>query len=48
MSEAAHQIVFREAHTMAVHMTVPVSCDGLNTVNFSPMGATPSPTSILR
>jgi YVTN family beta-propeller protein len=38
MSEAAHQIVFRDAHTMAVRKTVPVSCDGVNHVDFSPDG----------
>ncbi|MFU8850788.1 hypothetical protein ACNAW0_07355 [Micromonospora sp. SL1-18] len=38
MSEAAHQIVFRDAHTMAVHKAVPVSCDGVNHVDFSPDG----------
>jgi YVTN family beta-propeller protein len=38
MSEAAHQIVFRDAHTMAIHKTVPVSCDGVNHVDFSPDG----------
>jgi YVTN family beta-propeller protein len=38
MSEAAHQIVFRDAHTMAVHKTVPVSCDGVNHADFSPDG----------
>jgi YVTN family beta-propeller protein len=38
MSEAAHQIVFRDAHTMAVHKTVPVGCDGVNHADFSPDG----------
>jgi YVTN family beta-propeller protein len=38
MSEAAHQIVFRDAHTMAVRKTVPVSCDGVNHADFSPDG----------
>jgi YVTN family beta-propeller protein len=38
MSEAAHQIVFRDAHTMAVTKTVPVHCDGVNHVDFSPDG----------
>jgi YVTN family beta-propeller protein len=38
MSEAAHQIVFRDAHTMAVHKTVPVNCDGVNHADFSPDG----------
>ena len=38
MSEAAHQIVFRDAHTMAVEKTVKVNCDGVNHVDFSPDG----------
>src|SRR5437868_11070205 len=38
MSEAAHEIVFRDAHTMAVHKTVPVTCDGVNHADFSPDG----------
>jgi YVTN family beta-propeller protein len=38
MSEAAHQIVFRDAHTMAITKIVPVSCDGLNHADFSPDG----------
>jgi YVTN family beta-propeller protein len=38
MSEAAHQIVFRNAHTMAVVKTVPVNCDGVNHADFSPDG----------
>jgi YVTN family beta-propeller protein len=38
MAEAAHQIVFRDAHTMAVHKTVPVTCDGVNHADFSPDG----------
>jgi YVTN family beta-propeller protein len=38
MAEAAHQIVFRDPHTMAVHKTVPVTCDGVNHADFSPDG----------
>jgi YVTN family beta-propeller protein len=38
MSEAAHEIVFRDPHTMAVIKTVPVSCDGVNHADFSPDG----------
>lgn len=38
MSEAAHQIVFRDARTMAVYKKVPVSCEGVNHVDFSPDG----------
>jgi YVTN family beta-propeller protein len=38
MSEAAHEIVFRDAHTMAVEKTVKVNCDGVNHVDFSPDG----------
>ena len=38
MSEAAHEIVFRDPHTMAVVKTVPVSCDGVNHADFSPDG----------
>jgi YVTN family beta-propeller protein len=38
MSEAAHQIVFRDAHTMAIHKTLPVHCDGVNHADFSPDG----------
>jgi len=38
MAEAAHQIVFRDPHTMAVRKTVPVSCDGVNHADFSPDG----------
>jgi YVTN family beta-propeller protein len=38
MSEAAHQIVFRDAHTMAITKVVPVGCDGLNHADFSPDG----------
>ena len=38
MSEAAHEIVFRDAHSMAIVKTVPVSCDGVNHADFSPDG----------
>jgi YVTN family beta-propeller protein len=38
MSEAAHQLVFRDAHTMAITKIVPVTCDGLNHADFSPDG----------
>ncbi|WP_084557543.1 YncE family protein [Hamadaea tsunoensis] len=38
MSEAAHQIVFRDAHTLRVVRTLPVSCDGVNHADFSPDG----------
>jgi YVTN family beta-propeller protein len=38
MSEAAHQIVFRDAHTMAVTKTMPVPCDGVNHADFSADG----------
>jgi YVTN family beta-propeller protein len=38
MSEAAHEIVFRDPHTMAVAKTVPVSCDGVNHADFSTDG----------
>jgi YVTN family beta-propeller protein len=38
MSEAAHQIVFRDPHTMAIVKTVPVNCDGVNHADFSPDG----------
>jgi YVTN family beta-propeller protein len=35
VAEAARQIVFRDANTMAVVKTVPVSCDGVNHADFS-------------
>jgi YVTN family beta-propeller protein len=38
MAEAAHQIVFRDPHTMAIHKTVPVTCDGVNHADFSADG----------
>jgi YVTN family beta-propeller protein len=38
MAEAAHQIVFRDPHTMAVRKTVPVPCSGVNHADFSPDG----------
>src|SRR6185369_8419687 len=36
MSEAAHQIVFCDAHSMKVVRSLPVSCDGVNHADFSP------------
>jgi YVTN family beta-propeller protein len=38
MAERRHQIVFRDAHTMAVHKVVPVNCAGVNHADFSPDG----------
>ena len=38
MSEAAHQIVFRDAHTMAIRKVVPVQCGGVNHADFSADG----------
>jgi YVTN family beta-propeller protein len=38
MSEAAHQIVFRDPHTMEIRKTLPVHCDGVNHADFSPDG----------
>jgi YVTN family beta-propeller protein len=38
MSEAQHQIVFRNAHTMAVRKVVPVRCHGANHADFSADG----------
>jgi YVTN family beta-propeller protein len=38
MAEAAHQIVFRDPHTMQIRSTLPVNCDGLNHVDFSADG----------
>src|SRR5262249_34978310 len=35
MAEAAHQIVFRDPHTLAVRKVVPVPCDGVNHADFS-------------
>jgi len=38
MSETRRQIVFRDAHTMAVVKTLPVHCAGVNHADFSPDG----------
>jgi len=38
MAESAHQIVFRDPHTMAIRKTVPVHCDGVNHADFSADG----------
>ena len=38
MSEDAHQIVFRDPHTMAIDKVVPVSCNGVNHADFSANG----------
>jgi YVTN family beta-propeller protein len=38
VAEAARQIVFRDANTMAVVKTVPVPCDGVNHADFSADG----------
>jgi YVTN family beta-propeller protein len=38
MAEAKKEIVFRDPHTLAVRNTVPVSCAGVNHVDFSPDG----------
>jgi YVTN family beta-propeller protein len=38
MAEAAHQIVFRDPHTLAVTNTISVDCDGVNHADFSPDG----------
>lgn len=35
MAEGAHQIVFRDPHTMAVSKAIPVTCDGVNHADFS-------------
>jgi YVTN family beta-propeller protein len=38
MAEAAHQIVFRDPHTMAIRKVVHVGCGGVNHADFSPDG----------
>jgi YVTN family beta-propeller protein len=38
MSEARHQIVLRDPHTLALRKTVPVNCAGVNHADFSPDG----------
>jgi YVTN family beta-propeller protein len=38
MAEAAHQIVFRDPHTMAPIKTIDVTCDGVNHADFSANG----------
>jgi YVTN family beta-propeller protein len=38
MAEAAHEIVFRDPHTMAIHKIVHVPCSGVNHADFSPDG----------
>jgi YVTN family beta-propeller protein len=38
MAEARHEIVFRDPHTMAIHKTLHVACDGVNHADFSPNG----------
>jgi YVTN family beta-propeller protein len=38
MAERLHQIVFRDAHTLAVHKVLPVACAGVNHADFSPDG----------
>jgi len=38
MASADRQIVFRDAHTMAVHKAVPAGCDGVNHADFSTDG----------
>lgn len=38
MASADRQLVFRDAHTMAVVKTVPVDCAGVNHADFSPDG----------
>lgn len=38
MAERLHEIVFRDAHTMAVHKVVHVNCAGVNHADFSPNG----------
>ncbi len=38
MAEAAHQIVFRDPHTMAPIKTIDVTCDGVNHADFSADG----------
>jgi YVTN family beta-propeller protein len=38
MAEAAHQIVFRDPHTMALRKSLHVPCSGVNHADFSPDG----------
>jgi YVTN family beta-propeller protein len=38
MAEAAHEIVFRDPHTMVIRKVVPVTCAGVNHADFSPNG----------
>jgi YVTN family beta-propeller protein len=38
MAESAHQIVFRDPHTMAIRHTLPVQCNGVNHADFSADG----------
>ena len=38
MASADRQLVFRDAHTMAVHKAVPAGCGGVNHADFSPDG----------
>ena len=38
MAESAHQIVFRDPHTMAIRHTLPVHCNGVNHADFSADG----------
>jgi YVTN family beta-propeller protein len=38
MAEAAHQIVFRDPHTMAIRHVLPVNCAGVNHADFSADG----------
>jgi YVTN family beta-propeller protein len=38
MAERLHEIVFRDAHTMAVRKVLPVNCAGVNHADFSPNG----------
>jgi YVTN family beta-propeller protein len=38
MASADHELVFRDAHTMATVKELPVGCDGVNHADFSPDG----------
>ena len=40
MAEALHRMDFRDAHTMALQHSLPVPCNGLNHMDFSPDGRT--------
>jgi YVTN family beta-propeller protein len=40
MAEALHRMDFRDAHTMALRHSMPVPCNGLNHMDFSPDGRT--------